>query len=194
MPINRSFYFIRDGETDWNKEGLLQGVTDMPLNTRGRTQAFEASKLINQLPIDIIITSNLARAEETAEIVNKKLQLPIIVEPEIAEVNFGDLEGITYQESNKHTEDIAKKQPDLIEKTGYALGKNGEPYAELNKRVISAVNKQLKKYPDKTILFSSHAAVFRALALSVTKKYVESNNAYIYFFEKINNVWKIKKV
>lgn len=194
MPINRSFYFIKHGETDWNLEGRLQGQTDIPLNKTGREQARNAISLVTRLPIDMIVTSNLSCAHETAKIINEILQLPLIVDPQIKEVNFGDVEGKTYKECNQHTEEMTKTNPKSIEITGYALAKNGEPYPKFNKRIITAFNKYLNENPNKNILFLSHAGVFRTLALSTITKYAESKNAYPYLFEKKEEKWNLIKI
>lgn len=57
----------RHGQTDWNALGKLQGQTDIELNDIGRQQAKETGKLIKDENIDLIITSPLKRAVETAE-------------------------------------------------------------------------------------------------------------------------------
>jgi broad specificity phosphatase PhoE len=79
--LPRSFYFVRHGETDWNKEGRIQGHTDIPLNATGRQQAEHAAPVFLRRPIDIIVTSNLSRAYETASIINAALQKPPVSSP-----------------------------------------------------------------------------------------------------------------
>lgn len=81
-------YLIRHGETDWNVERKIQGQTDIPLNSNGKQQAEEAANEIANLKIDRIISSDLSRAKETAEIINKKVGAKITFDKRIREVKF----------------------------------------------------------------------------------------------------------
>lgn len=187
MPIVRSFYFIRHGQTDWNKEGRFQGSTDIPLNEIGRGQASKAFELVARLPIDIIVTSNLSRAQETAEIINEKLQLPIIIDPRIKERNFGDWEGKLSSTFTDEQFKIRVETPELIEK-------DGESYEQLNSRVVKSINEHLTNNPDKNILFASHGNVYRSLYKLIFKDMNSSENGVPYLFEKSNNIWNLKKL
>ena len=89
----QQFYFLRHGETDWNRDRLAQGQTDIPLNQTGRDQADRARPVLEGHGLARIITSPLLRASETAEIVNQTLALPLHQHPGLMERNFGPLEG-----------------------------------------------------------------------------------------------------
>ncbi len=86
-------YFIRHGQTDWVIEKKLQGKMDIPLNNNGRRQAEEAAKEIATLKIDRIISSDLSRAKETAEIINKRIGVKITFDKRLREENYGEYEG-----------------------------------------------------------------------------------------------------
>ena len=74
MPfINKSFYFLRHGETDWNKQQKIMGQSDIPLNETGVLQAKTVVEKIQVLSIDVIVTSPLKRAYKTAEIIGNKI-------------------------------------------------------------------------------------------------------------------------
>ena len=62
-------YFVRHGETDWNRAHKVQGHTDIPLNNYGRHLARETAEGMKNLKIDLAYTSPLSRAKETAEII-----------------------------------------------------------------------------------------------------------------------------
>jgi broad specificity phosphatase PhoE len=62
----KPFYFIRHGETEWNRQGIYMGHKDIPLNETGRAQAYNAKKYLKKEPISYSVTSSLARAYETA--------------------------------------------------------------------------------------------------------------------------------
>ncbi|MCA0401769.1 MAG: histidine phosphatase family protein [Proteobacteria bacterium] len=99
-------YFIRHGETDWNRDGRLQGHIDIPLNTAGKRQAKAAGLHLDRLlgatsqalPFYV---SPLGRTRETAEIVRETLHAPLGAVEEDArlkEINFGQWEGKTWPE------------------------------------------------------------------------------------------------
>ena len=88
----------RHGQTEWNRLGKLQGQTDICLNEVGKQQAEETANQIADEKIDLIITSTLTRAKETAEIINKRFNVPIVIDDRIKERNYGKSEGITLEE------------------------------------------------------------------------------------------------
>jgi uncharacterized phosphatase len=80
------FYFIRHGETDWNRKGIYQGPHDIPLNETGIAQAKEAAVKLASLDIDAIVTSPLSRALSTAKIISEvKGDWPLTVMSEFVE-------------------------------------------------------------------------------------------------------------
>ena len=87
------FFFLRHGETAWNKDRLAQGQTDIPLNQTGRDQAEKTRPVLDGHGAVRIFTSPLKRAAETAEIVNRTLKLPIEHHSGLMERYFGPLEG-----------------------------------------------------------------------------------------------------
>lgn len=91
-------YFIRHGETDWNKQNRFQGHTDIPLNQNGRNQAMLLSSEVRNLGIQAVVCSDLARAKETAEIAFSGLDLPMFTTPSLREIKLGVVEGLTKTE------------------------------------------------------------------------------------------------
>lgn len=93
MIIQKPFYYIRHGQTDWNVEGRFQGNMDIPLNETGIAQAHAAKSILANLPITHIYSSPLQRARVTADIANEALGLGITDISDLMEVNFGVMEG-----------------------------------------------------------------------------------------------------
>ncbi len=102
-------YYVRHGETDWNAERRLQGRRDIPLNARGRAQAAHCGTILRDLfardgraAADYAyISSPLGRARATMELLRGALGLPpseYAVEPQLAEITFGEWEGFTLAE------------------------------------------------------------------------------------------------
>eukprot|EP01132_Coremiostelium_polycephalum_P006058 gene6058-7546_t len=103
--------FIRHGETDFNKYGILQGHLNIPLNSKGKHQAqVVGEKLSNGLPVNLIISSDLDRAYETASIIQSKLvhkyRPPIISTQLLRERYLGKLEGVDLRQFMVNWEEL----------------------------------------------------------------------------------------
>lgn len=91
-----TFALIRHGQTDWNLQGRMQGRTDIPLNATGRDQAMTAGRRIADSGDgwDLVVSSPLGRARETASIIAETLRVPLEGEYEdLVEQDFGEAEG-----------------------------------------------------------------------------------------------------
>jgi broad specificity phosphatase PhoE len=93
MLPNQPFHFLRHGETDYNLAGRMMGVLDIPLNATGRSQAVKARAAVQAVGFKSIAASPLARAWETASIVNDGLRLAMTPLPDLREVDVGAFEG-----------------------------------------------------------------------------------------------------
>jgi broad specificity phosphatase PhoE len=91
----------RHGETDWNADGRLQGQTDRPLSDFGRRQARQLAAELEGEELQAIYASDLARARETAEIVGDRLGLPVVLDPDLREKDWGTWEGLTAVERDR---------------------------------------------------------------------------------------------
>jgi hypothetical protein len=89
---------VRHGETDWNADGRLQG---RPLSDFGRRQARELAGELEDEELDAIYSSDLARAQETAEIVGERIGLPVVLDPDLREKDWGNWEGLTPVERDR---------------------------------------------------------------------------------------------
>lgn len=119
-------YLIRHGQTDWNIEKKTQGHSDIPLNERGREQARSLSLIVSELGIDSIISSDLLRARETAEIINKKTGVSLEFDQRLRELNYGDLEGIPRHTLDPSIWDVFNDSPEKL---------NAEPFAKVFNRI-----------------------------------------------------------
>ena len=140
MPV---LYYVRHGLTDWNSEGRLQGQHDVPLNTTGRAQAGVCGEILRDLiacsgraPADLgYVSSPLVRASETMEIMRATLGLDRAgygTEARLAEIAFGDWEGLTYRDVLQRDRDIVGTREGnkwLFRPPG------GETYEEVAQRV-----------------------------------------------------------
>lgn len=92
---------VRHGETDWNADGRLQGQTDRPLSEFGRRQARRLADELVDEELGAIYSSDLVRARETAEIVAGRLGMPVNLDPDLREKDWGTWEGLTAVERDR---------------------------------------------------------------------------------------------
>ncbi len=93
MAFDHPFYFLRHGETFWNKSRLTQGQLDSQLNPTGRAQAERAAEALSKEPIERIVASPLSRARHTAEAVARRLDLPVSFDGGLMECHLGSYQG-----------------------------------------------------------------------------------------------------
>ncbi|MFP4314100.1 MAG: histidine phosphatase family protein [Alphaproteobacteria bacterium] len=145
----KQFYMIRHGQTEANAKQIMAGWTDSPLTDLGRKQARAVHNIVEHLTIKpkAIIHSHLSRARETAEIINEVLKLELYEDPDLAEMNAGDMEGQPYE--------IARP---LFE--GWPVIPNAEHPQDFFDRIKRGKIKALEK--DGPVLIVCHGGVMRA--------------------------------
>ena len=134
---------IRHGETDWNADGRLQGHTDRQLSEYGRRNARQLVDALEREEFDAIYASDLARARETAEIVADRLRLPVVLDPDLREKDWGTWEGLNAVER------------DRVE----FLGETTEAHQE---RMLGALRRIAERHPgDQRVLVVTHGGSMR---------------------------------
>ncbi len=88
-----NLYVVRHGQTDWNIQGLVQGLTDIELNSTGIEQANQVAEQLKKINFTVIYSSTLKRTLETAKLINKYHNIDIITDRRIVERCFGNFEG-----------------------------------------------------------------------------------------------------
>jgi phosphoserine phosphatase len=149
----------RHGETDWNRNGILQGHIDVPLNTMGRRQAHGLGVRLANCQIDALYASDLRRAAETAAIVGNLLGLEPRLSAALREIDIGRWAGLTYAE-------LANRYPDAV--AALARGEDvprggAERLCELQVRMVAEFGRLCRDHPDQTVLLISHGAALKTL-------------------------------
>jgi broad specificity phosphatase PhoE len=139
---------VRHGETDWNAEGRLQGHTDRPLSEFGRRQAERLASELAAEELDAIYASDLARARETAEIVGGHLRLPVVLDPDLREKDWGTWEGLT-----------------SMQRVGVELV--GESTEDHSRRMLRALGRVAGKHPSGRVLVVTHGGSMRRVQVEV---------------------------
>lgn len=167
-------YLIRHGETDWNKLRRLQGQADIPLNEFGRQLARETEPALRDVPFDRVYTSPLKRARETAELVTAGRNLPIIEEPRLKEMGFGEFEGLCCREEGWNIPDPGFRDFfNAPEK--YRPPKGGESFQQVSDRLESFLKElyATEELQDKTVLLSTHGAALCGILRLIKKNPME---------------------
>ena len=185
--FDRSFYFLRHGQTDWNVAGRLQGHTDIPLNETGMQQARAVASAMASLPIETCVASDLSRAVTTAKNAMKYCQTPFYINPNLRERSFGVWEGQLSQEAKRKAglDPYAR----LIDHTP----PKAESWETFTNRVIQGVNETLEQHKG-DVLLVAHGYVFVALTKLLIDADVMSGNCVPYRFEKAGKRWEITPV
>ena len=149
-----NIYFTRHGETVWNVENKICGMTDSPLTARGQQQARQLGELVRDsgLQIDEILYSPLSRAADTAKAIAAATGLPARCEPRLREQCFGKYEGTP--------RDGAEFR---ISKTHFAdRYDGGESMMQLAQRIYNLLD-ELKADTGKTYLLVAHNGISRVV-------------------------------
>ena len=147
------FYFLRHGQTDWNKQRRTQGSIDVPLNATGLQQAERAGRALAGLPIATICSSPLSRALRTAEFARQVLRCDLHVVDDLAECCWGDQQG--------ELEDILERDWLADWRTGVAVPEGAEPYDRFIARAVGAINASLE-HPG-PVLVVAHGGIYWAV-------------------------------
>ncbi|MCF7924091.1 MAG: histidine phosphatase family protein [Candidatus Izimaplasma sp.] len=150
-------YLIRHGQTDANKNALVQGRKDNPLNQTGIDQAKQTGLFLKKQNInfDICITSPLQRAILTTEIIKNELNLkmPTMIEPKLIERDFGDYDG----------KKITDNYYDMVRSGSIS---NMETDNEIETRIKNYFEYFCKEYTNKKVLMVAHSHVIKALLVN----------------------------
>src|SRR5207244_4490427 len=136
---------VRHRATDWSAERRLQSHTDRPLSDFGRRQARQLADELAGEDLEAIYSSDLARARETAEIVGERLGLPVVLDPDLREKDWGTWEGLTAVER------------DRVE----FVGETTEAHQE---RILRALRRIAERHPgDRRVLVVTHGGSMRCV-------------------------------
>ncbi len=183
----RNFLYLRHGQTEWNRQGRMQGATDIPLNETGRDQAREAAGRLIDTHIDRIIASPMLRAAETADIVAQTKSLPVTHDDRLKERFFGAYDGMLLSE--------IREQHGVGD--GVSIWSLNSPEAEplevaLN-RTIDSLCEHLADTDDQ-VLFVAHGALFTLLTEHLFSVRMQSANATPYRVFKEEGVWRAREI
>lgn len=151
-------YFIRHGETDWNKDRRIQGHSDIDLNPRGVEQAERLAVHIANHPISAVYSSDLKRARDTAEKLANRINVPVETRNTLRERFYGEWEGLTIDEIK------ARYDYPAVDETAYGI----ESFAAMQERAHRCLSNLAENHPNQTIAVVSHGGLINAFLHFVT--------------------------
>lgn len=159
-----TFYFVRHGETIWNNMGRYQGVSDVKLSARGVIQSHMVADYFSEIQVDCIFSSDLSRAINTATPLAGKKGLEVFLEPGLREINFGQWEGLTYEE-------IEARWPgainDMYQFPSKVKIEGGQSFLDLQQQAMKTMRKIIAKHDDKNIVIFSHGGTIRCIVCAL---------------------------
>jgi probable phosphoglycerate mutase len=159
-------HLLRHGQTEHTPERRFSGSSDVPLSDLGRAEARAAATYLGGRGIDVVVSSPLQRCRETAAAAAEVLGLPVDVDDDLRELDFGEWEGLTGEE-------VRARSPLAFRRWWGAIdvrAPGGESISEVSARVAKARERILQRHAGKTVLVVSHVTpikLFVAAALEV---------------------------
>lgn len=158
--MTKTVLFWRHGQTDFNVAGRFQGQSDVPLNDTGRAQAAQAARTLAEFAPELIVSSDLSRAAETAGSLGSLVGLDPIRDERLRETAFGDWEGSTRAEV---AETWSAELAEWVSGADVAPP-GGESRTQSGRRVAEAITDIVTSSPAETIAIVAHGAVLRGAA------------------------------
>lgn len=162
------FYFIRHGESIANQQNRLCGHADWDLTELGREQAQCTARLFHNVPVDAVLSSDLSRAQHTAQAVAEMKDLTVETDPGFREISIGPWEGQLEEDVKAQIpEELAAWRKELKHLPG------GESIRQLYDRVSASLDRAAVKYAGKRVVVVSHATPIRVLTCVLSGKPLE---------------------
>jgi probable phosphoglycerate mutase len=152
--------FIRHGETDWNRRACFQGQIDVPLNGTGRLQAERLGARLAGEPHDLLFSSDLQRAQQTAAPLAAAWQQQPVLVPGLREQGFGEWEGLDFPTIQARYPQL---WPQWLEHAPDFATPGGESALQFHARVLDAVKQLAEQAPGRRVAVVTHGGVLDML-------------------------------
>ena len=162
MPHPTRLYLVRHGQSAGNAEGRFGGHGATPLSPLGIEQAEKTAKILAKEGINVIYSSDLLRAVQTAEPLARLLELEINTSDAFRERHVGVLEGLTFDESKQA---YPKDYYALVNRDVNHVITEGESYRQLLRRITAKLSDVVRAHPGERIVIYSHTGAICFLIL-----------------------------
>ena len=161
-----TFYIVRHGETEWNVSLRMQGQSDSPLTKVGIKQAEDLANSLRHIVFDAVFSSDLLRAQKTAEIVTQEKKIVVKTTEALRERSFGRFEGKPSAEFHKELKEYWDEYEKLLDEQKFKYKFPTEPDIhsdeELTERLTTFLREVAIVYQGKTVLIMTHGGVMRS--------------------------------
>ena len=154
MTRETTLYFVRHAESEANAAGRFAGQTDSPLTARGREQAEAVAEFLGNVRFDRVISSDLARARDTAAAIARRQGLELETTIDLREIDVGDAEGRPF--------DDLRQRPDWTP-DGFVRWPGGESLEQAYARARRAIDRIVSESPRATVCIVGHGGIARIL-------------------------------
>lgn len=162
-PQGRAIFLLRHGETATDGVKRFIGQTDLPLSPRGREQAQRWGRFFREVPLAAVVSSDLARARETADLVRGGRDIPRVIKPGFRELSLGSWENMPFAK-------LREQAPGEFQKRGQAIDTyrppGGESFLDLQQRAVSTFYDTIAETTceaEDNLLIVAHAGLNRVL-------------------------------
>lgn len=166
LDAETTLYLVRHGRTRSNADGLLTGSTDVPLDGLGLRQAERIAARIAELDrVDALLSSPLSRALATARAIGARIGREPELVPDLVEISFGDLEGLTVERIEAEHPEVAARMQDFDDHEFAWPG--GESRRGFHRRVLAAFEAILAEHPGQAVAVVAHGGVIGSFLAQV---------------------------
>ena len=170
-------YIVRHGETVWNRDGRIQGHTDVGLSERGIEQATRLARRLENVAFDAAYSSDLSRACVTAELVLEGRDVPLHSTPRLREYHKGAFEGLTESELRAR---FPAEYPGYIAKDLNYAPEGGESTRQVSARMAAIISDIKERHLDDRVLVVGHGGSLRAAMMALLGMSMDANWRFVF--------------
>ena len=170
-------YIVRHGETAWNREGRIQGHSDVGLSERGRQQAILLAQRLKSVSLDAAYASDLCRASDTAAVVLQGRDVPLYPTARLREYHKGAFEGLTETELRAR---YPAEYPGYIAKDLDYAPEGGESTRSVSDRMTSVINEIKARHLGDNVLVVGHGGSLRAAMMALLGMSMDANWRFVF--------------
>jgi len=151
---------VRHEETDESMRGRCYGRLDVPLSAAGRQRAEELGAVLSELPLTAVYSSPLSRSLGTAAAIAAAQGLDVLAEERLREIDFGELEGLTYDEVRAERPELYRAWMETPTRVRFP---GGEAFTDLQRRVLAAAAEIRSRHDGEAVAIVAHGGVVRVV-------------------------------
>ncbi len=170
-------FIVRHGETVWNREGRIQGHTDVGLSEKGIEQARKLAHRLGPVRFDAAYASDLCRASDTASVILQDRDVPLHPTPGLREYHKGVFEGLTDAELRAR---YSAEYPGYVAKDLDYAPEGGESTRQVSARMTSAISEIKERHLDGTVLVVGHGGSLRAAMMALLGMPLDANWRFVF--------------